>query len=241
MCVCQCREDSSGCASRSSHAAAYHSDQGQIGLKLDGIRLYRAVQSCDDLLLFFRKLILMDEYGHGINTGRHMFKGKIIIFKDTEHFSAKADLGIHHALLYGDRSETFLSCNTGDGEFRFAAGILYDHGSRILRCVGVQHMDRNALLAEREDGVLMKHGSSHVGKLTQLAVGNGGNDFRIFDDTRIGYQETGNVGPVLVDISVYGLCHDGTGDVRTAAGEGFYASVRFCAVESRNDCVIQIF
>ena len=87
----------------------------------------------------------------------------------------------------------------------------------------------------------MKDGSSHVGKLTQLTIGNGGNDFRILDDTRIGYQETGNIGPVLVDVSVYGLCHDGTSDIGSAAGESFYASVRFCTVESRNDCVIQIF
>ena len=33
----------------------------------------------------------------------------------------------------------------------------------------------------------------------------------------------------------------GTSDIGSAAGEGFYASVRFCAVESRNDCVNQIF
>ena len=63
-----------------------------------------------------------------------------------------------------------------------------------------QHVDRDSLLTEWEDGVLMKDGSSHVGKLTQLTVGNGGNDFRILDDTRIGYQETGNIGPVLVDV-----------------------------------------
>ena len=170
-----------------------------------------------------------------------MLKGKIVVLKDAKYFSAKADLGIHHALLNRDGCKAFLSGDTGDGEFRFAAGVLHNHGSRILRCVGVQHVDRDSLLTEWEDGVLMKDGSSHVGKLTQLTVGNGGNDFRILDDTRIGYQETGNIGPVLVDVSVYGLCHDGTSDIGSAAGEGFYASVRFCAVESRNDCVIQIF
>ena len=199
------------------------------------------MQSCDNLLFFCCKLTLMNKYRHGIDAGRHMLKGKIVILKDAKYFSAKANLGIHHALLNRDGCEAFLSCDTGDCKFRFTAGILHDHGSRILWCVGVQHVDRDSLLTEWEDGVLMKDGSSHVGKLTQLTVGNGGNDFRILDDTRIGYQETGNIGPVLVDVSVYGLCHDGTSDIGSAAGEGFYASVRFCAVESRNDCVIQIF
>ena len=108
VCVCQCGEDSSGSASRSSHAAAYNSDQRQIGLKVNGIRLYRTVQSCDDLLLFFCELVLVNEYSHGIDAGRHMFEGKIVVLKNTEHFSAKADLGIHHALLNRDGCKAFL-------------------------------------------------------------------------------------------------------------------------------------
>ncbi len=85
----------------------------------------------------------------------------------------------------------------------------------------------------------MKDGSSHVGKLTQLTIGNGGNDFRILDDTRIGYQETGNIGPVLVGVSVYGSFATMKPVISDPPRRRFLRLPSVCAVESRNDCVVR--
>ena len=81
----------------------------------------------------------------------------------------------------------------------------------------------------------MKDGSSHVGKLTQLTVGNGGNDFRILDDTRIGYQETGNICPVFIEVCLDSLCHKRTGYIRTSSGESFNFSIFTSAIKSRDN------
>lgn len=100
-------------------------------------------------------------------------KERFVILKDAKYFSAKAvSVFIMLFSIVMDAKPFFpaIPCC----KFRFTAGILHDHGSRILWCVGVQHVDRDSLLTEWEDGVLMKDGSSHVGKLTQLTVGNGG-------------------------------------------------------------------
>ena len=63
----------------------------------------------------------------------------------------------------------------------------------------------------------MKHGRSHVGKLAQLTVGDRLNRFRIRNDMRIGYKETGHVSPVLIEVCVHGACHDRTCDIRTSS------------------------
>ena len=171
-----------------------------------------------------------------------MLKRNVEVFKHGQHLASEADLRVHQILFDVDDREALLASDAGDdivrGKLRCGGD---DHRAAVGGRIGVLDIDRNPRKTNREDRLFVQHGRAHVGELTQLTVGNGGNDFRILDDTRIGYQETGNIGPVLVDVSVYGLCHDGTSDIGSAAGEGFYASVRFCAVESRNDCVIQIF
>ncbi len=86
--------------------------------------------------------------------------------------------------------------------FGFPAGILDDECTRILRLVGVADVDRDALAAYREDGILMKDAGTHVSQLTQFFVGDGLDRNRIFHDARVGYQETGYIGPVLVEVCV---------------------------------------
>jgi hypothetical protein len=71
----------------------------------------------------------------------------------------------------------------------------------------------------------MQHACAHVSQLAELLVGDGLDDLRIFHDVRVGNQETGNIGPVLVQVCVDRAGHDGTGHIGTAAGEGLDAAV----------------
>ena len=92
---------------------------------------------------------LVYEDGHRIDSGRHMLEGNTAVLEDTQNFSPKPNFGVHHRFLDGDRAETSLSGDTGDGVFRLPAGILDDECTRILRLVGVADIDRNALTAGR--------------------------------------------------------------------------------------------
>ena len=57
---------------------------------------------------------------------------------------------------------------------------------------------------------------------------------RIFHDARVGYQETGYIGPVLVEVCVNRPGYDGTGHIRTTAGEGVDRAVRIGTIEARD-------
>lgn len=78
-------------------------------------------------------------------------------------------------------------------------------------------MNRNVVFLRGEDGVFVKHGRAHVGKLAQFGVGNVGDRLRIANDARIGHQESGNIGPVFVDICFHDVGQNGTGHIAAAA------------------------
>ena len=78
----------------------------------------------------------------------------------------------------------------------------------------------------------MKYAGAHVGQLPKLSVCNGLNGFRIVHNSGIRYQETGHVGPVLVQVCVNGSGYQRAGDIGTASGEGFHGAVRHGAVEA---------
>ena len=63
----------------------------------------------------------------------------------------------------------------------------------------------------------MQNAGSHVGQLTKFSVCNGLNDLRIIDDARIGYEKAGDVGPVLIHISMDGLRYNGACDIGSAS------------------------
>ena len=81
---------------------------------------------------------------------------------------------------------------------QLSAGALYDESALVLRTVGVADIDRDSFFSYREDRVLMEYACAHVSQLTKLFIGNGLDDLRILHDTRIGYKETGYIGPVLI-------------------------------------------
>ena len=164
-----------------------------------------------------------------------MLKADSLILKYLENLTAKTDLTVHHGFLNVNRTETFLSGNTGNGKFRFFAGALHDQCTLILRAVCVTDVDRNSLFTNRENGILMKNSSSHVGKLTKLSVCNCLDRFRIVNNTRICYKETGNIGPVLINICMDGFCNQGSGYIRTTSGKCLHRAIRTCSVESRDN------
>ena len=169
-----------------------------------------------------------------------MLKGDAVLFKHAEHLSPKPNLGIHHGLLYVNRAESLLAGNSGDGVTRLAAGALHNKCALVLRTVGVPDIDGNALLAHRENGVLMKDAGSHVGKLPQFLVCNGLDNFRILHDSGVCHQNAGHIRPVLVHIRVDGLGHDRARNIGTASGKCFDGPIRLGTVKTRDNSLLHM-
>ena len=167
-----------------------------------------------------------------------MLDGDTIVFEYGQDFAAESDFGVHHIFFDVDGCKSFLSGNTGDRITRFSAGTFNDQRTRILRTVGIADVDRDTFLSYREDGFFMKHGSTHVCQLAKLYISDGIDHFRIFDDTWICDQETGYIGPVLIQISMDCFCDQRTCDIGSASGEGCYLSFCGCTIKSRNDCIV---
>ena len=198
----------------------------------------RALDSGENSLFFFLKLVLMNEDRHGIDSGRHMLEGDAVFLEYLKNFSSEPNLGVHHRFIDVHGTEALLSGNSCDGVTRALAGILDDHGTRIFRTVRVADIDRDPFFSHREDRVLVKNACAHVGELAKFCVGDGLDRSRILNDPRVGYKETGNIGPVLVEVCLDRAGYDGTCDIGTTAGEGMDRSVRLSAVESRNNCLL---
>ena len=190
------------------------------------------------LLLLFFKLILMNIYCHGIDTRWNVLKTDSLIFKYLKHSSAKSDFTVHHGLLNVDRTESFLSCNTGYGIFRLAAGTLHNKSSLILRTVGVADINRNSLFSYRENSIFMKNSSSHIGKLTKFTVCDGLNHSRILYNSRVCYKETGYISPVFIHISLNCLGNQRTSHIRTTSGKSGHSSIVLCTIEARHNCIL---
>lgn len=140
-------------------------------------------------------------------------EGDAVFLENFQHFPAKAHLGVHHILLDVEGSKPLLSSDAGNRVFRLPAGALHDEGTLVFRRVGVADIDGDAFLSYRKDGLLMEYGGSHVGQFPEFTVGDGLDDLGIYHDPGIGNKETGNVGPVLIDICMDGSSNQRTGDI----------------------------
>ena len=141
-----------------------------------------------------------------------MLKGDSVLLKRLQYLSAETDLGVHHIFFNIHRAEAFFTGDTGDDIFGLLAGASHDPGTVVFRRIGVSDIDGNTLLTYREDGILMKDAGTHVSQFTQFFVGDGLDRNRIFHDARVGYQETGYIGPVLVEVCVNRAGYDGASD-----------------------------
>ena len=168
-----------------------------------------------------------------------MLKGDLVLLKYLQHLTTEAHLGVHAVLLDGDDREALLARHTRDDVLGVVAQRMgYDHGALVLGAVGVADVDGNAGGADGEHGVLVENGSTHVGQLAELAVGDLLDDAGVVDDAGVGHHEAGHVSPVLIEIGLGGLCYDGAGDIGSTAGEGLDGAVGGAAVEAGDDGVL---
>lgn len=87
----------------------------------------------------------------------------------------------------------------------------------MVRLVRIADVERDILLAHREDRHFMQHLRAAVGKLAQLAVGRALDGARMIDDAGIGHQNAGDIRPVFVDIRIQRRRGQRTRDIRAAA------------------------
>ena len=80
----------------------------------------------------------------------------------------------------------------------------------------------------------MKHGGAHIGKLPQFGIGNGLDDLGILHNAGIRHEKPGNIRPVFIHVRLNGPCHNGTGNIAAATGEGFNAAVPLSSIKAGN-------
>ena len=170
-----------------------------------------------------------------------MLKRNVEILKHGQHLAAEADLGVHQVLFDVDDREAFFARNAGDDIVR---GILRrggdDHRAAVGGGIGVLDVNRDPRKANREDRFLVQHGRAHVGKLAQLAVGDGLDRLRMVHDAGVCHEEARDIRPVLVNVGVDGAGHDGAGHVGAAARKGLDRPVRHGAVEAGDDGLLVV-
>ena len=81
----------------------------------------------------------------------------------------------------------------------------------------VMKRERDALVLDRLDRVLVHDRGAHEGQLAQLGVGDLRDRARVGHDARIGHQNAGDVRPVLVHVRVHSRRGQGARDVAAAA------------------------
>ena len=114
-----------------------------------------------------------------------MFKGNTILLKSLQHLSSEPDFGVHHILFYIDGAKASLSRNTCDDILGFLTGTSHNPGTIVLRGIGISDIDGNPLLTHGENGILVKHCGSHVGKFTELLISNYINPLRIINNSGV--------------------------------------------------------
>ena len=234
MRVRKCCEDPAGRAALRLHAAAHNCDECQIGLDFNRVRIRKPVNRGDDLLLFVHKFRLMHNDRHGINAGRHVFEGNSAFLKGLQHFSAKANLRVHHILGDQYRAEIFLARDAGDCVTGFLTGTFHNPGAVVFRPVRIADVDRNSLSADRKNRIFMQNTRAHIRQLTQFLVGDRLDCRRIVHNSGIRDKEARDVRPVLVHIRSASAGNNRAGDIGAAAGECFDPAVKALPEETGN-------
>ena len=132
------------------------------------------------------------------------------------------------------REEVLLAGDAGDdGVALVRLDALPDDGARLVGVVGVEDGDGDVGLADREDGLLVQDARAHVGELVHLVERDAADGARARHDARVGREEAGHIGPVLVEVGVERTGHDGARNVAAAAAEEPHVALGGGAVEAR--------
>ena len=165
-----------------------------------------------------------------------MLEGNTIFFKCLQYLSAETDLGVHHIFFNIDGAEALLAGDAGDERPRVAVRDLVEHQrARIPRTVGIEHVNRNVVFADREYCVFVQNASSHVGEFAQLRISDLLDVLRIGHNARVGHQEARYVRPVFVEVRLEAARKNGTRNVRAPTGHHLDLAVRRRAVEPRHN------
>ena len=208
------------------HTASHDGQQCHAVLNDDAVGADALVERGDELFLTPLQIFGGDHHAHGVHARGQMLKGDLVVLQNVQNASAKADLGVHQILLDGDDRKALLARNTRDDALGIILlGSRHDHGSGSVRIVGVADIDRNACVAHGENSLLMQNRCTHVGKLAQLAIGDGLDGLGVLDHARVCHHKARDVGPVLVERRVCRLRNDRAGHVRATAAEGLDRAV----------------
>ena len=116
----------------------------------------------------------------------------------------------------------------------------HDHGACILGRIGIADIDGDTGSTDGEHRILMENGSAHVGQLAQFLIGDVLNGMRCIHQSGISCQHTGDIRPVLIQACTHCQCHNGTGQIGAAAGEGVDIAIGQGPVETGNHSILQI-
>ena len=230
-------EETGGGAAVMHHAAADGRDDGHVVIDGNAAAAFHERLDLPENLHPVRlKGFALDDDAHAVDAGGHMLKGNAVVLQDLQHLAAETDFAVHHILFHGDDAVSLVAGDAGDGgNGNLIGGVFTDHGAGVIRLVGIADIGGDTGPVDREHGVLMQDGGAHMAQLPQLLIGDGGNLGRAVDNPRIGHEETGNVGPVLIHVGVNRIGNQGTGDIAAAAGEGADFTVFLRAVEAGHD------
>src|SRR5690606_20007560 len=156
------------------------------------------------------------------------------VLENAQQLAGEPDLFVHHVLLDAEHGKILLAGHAGDVVLGDGGQLGNDHGSGIVRTVGVADVDRYSDLPHRGDGLVVENTGAHIGQLPDFAVAHLVQGVRVLHYARIGHEQPGNVGPVLVQFRHHRAGHDGDGNLAAAAGEGLYADLRVSAVKARH-------
>ena len=173
-------------------------------------------------------------HGHIVNAVGHIVHGDVVALQDGEDLPQHANLVAHAPLGQGDDGEVLLAGNAGDEPVRIGVALkaLLDHGAGILRGVGIADVQRDVLLPHGEDGALVKHLGPGIAQLPELVVGDLGDGLGIVYDPGVRHQDTGDVGPVFIDVGIQGRSGQGAGDIAAASRKGLDLAIGQLTVES---------
>ena len=133
----------------------------------------------------------VDDHAEGIDARGDVLDRDPIALEDGEGLAHEADLVGHVRLLYVDADEVPLSGDAGDEVLVLARlRVLADDGALVGRAVRVLDLDGDVDLANREDGLLLENGGSHVGELAEFTVSDRLDRLWIVDDPWICDQKS---------------------------------------------------
>ena len=225
-----------GNAGAAAQVAANGGDQGEVLDHLDLQRLDLLLDIGDQRVERILHIRSLHHGGKLVHAGGHVLDGDAVALEDGQGAAHEADAALGTVAGDVDRKETALAGDAGDDGLGIALlGGLGDDGAGVLRRVGVLDNQRNARVADREDGLLVQHGRAHVGELAQLLVGDARNGLRALDDARVCGQKARDVRPVLVQVRLQALGQDGAGDISAAAIEQLDLALLSGTVEAGHD------